>query len=353
MASGVGQMIRVVALTPRGAALARELCRDLAGSECWLPPAQAASDPRVRTFEQLAPVFEEAFRQGDQLVCVMAAGIVVRGIAPYLKGKDQDPAVVVVDETGRFAVSLLSGHLGGANHLARQVAELLNGTPVITTASDLQGLPALDLEALRAGLAIENLAAVRQVQMALLSGLKLRLVDPDGYLAHLVKDTPALFIREPDLDTALADRAPGVYAGFRERPWPRDWLVLRPRNLVLGMGCHQGTPAEEILQFIKDTFRKERLALASLKALATLEVKKAEPGLREAAATLGVEFLWFSKDELQQVPVPNPSPQAMRLVGVVSVSEAAALKAGGVEVVLPKVKGANATLAVARLPRAA
>jgi cobalt-precorrin 5A hydrolase len=344
--------IKVVALTRRGADLARQLCRALTEAECWLPRSQAAADPEIHTFERVAAVFQEAFRHGANLVCVMAAGIVVRGIAPHLRSKDQDPAVVVVDEAGKFAISLLSGHLGGANQLAGQVAQILKGTPVITTASDVQGLPALDLEAARAGLAIENLSAVRQVQMALLSGLPLRLVDPDGYLDPLAEENPELFICENDLDTALGGGWPGVYVGFRERAWPPAWLVLRPKNLVLGLGCHQGVPATEILRFIRDTFGKERLSLASLKALATIELKKEEPGLKEAAHRLGVEFIWFTKEELERVEVPNPAPQLVRLVGVVSVSEAAALKAGGVELILPKRKVSYATLAVARLPRA-
>lgn len=340
---------RVVALTPRGGALARSLCQGLPQASCWLPRVLAAGDPKVQTFDRVATVFQEAFQQGENLVCIMAAGIVVRGIAPHLSGKDKDPAVVVVDEAGQFAISLLSGHLGGANELARQVAQILNATPVITTASDVQGVPALDLVADRIGLAIEDRTAVSQVQMALLSGLKLRLVDPDGYLADVAAEYPELFTRENHLDTALAGGWPGVYVGFRERAWPKHWLVLRPRNLVVGMGCHKGTPAAEILGFIKDTFKKERLSLASLKALATIEVKKDEPGLKEAAARLGVEFIWFTKEELQDVKVPNPSQQLVRLVGVVSVSEAAALKGGGVELILTKRKGANATLAVARV----
>jgi cobalt-precorrin 5A hydrolase len=342
-------MIRVVALTPQGVVIARTLGRALTGAGCWLPRAQAIDAPEVNTFERVAQVFQEAFQQGEDLVCIMATGIVVRGIAPHLRGKDRDPAVVVVDEAGQFAISLLSGHLGGANQLARQVAQILNGTPVITTASDVQGLPPLDLAAAQAGLAIENPAAVRQVQMSLLSGLKLHLVDPHGYLADLAEGHAELFIGENDLDTALAGGWPGVYAGFRERAWPQHWLVLRPRNLVIGLGCHKGTPAAEILGFIKDTFKKARLSLASLKALATIELKKEEPGLQEAAARLGVEFIWFTKEELQTVKVPHPSPQVIRLVGVVSVSEAAALKAGGAELILPKQKAANATLAVARV----
>jgi cobalt-precorrin 5A hydrolase len=302
----------------------------------------------VLAFDSLAPVFQEAFELREDLVCVMAAGIVVRSIAPYLRGKDRDPAVVVADEAGKFAVSLLSGHLGGANDLARQVAAILGGTPVITTATDVRGLPALDSLAAARGWAIENLDGVRQVSMALLSGQAVRLVDPDGYLADVLEENPGLFIAANDLDAALAGAGPGVYVGFRERAWPPGWLLLRPKNLVAGMGCHRGTPAAEILEFLRRIFRQERLSLASLKALATIEAKKEEPGLRQAAAELGVEFVWFTKEELQEIPVPHPSKQAAKHVGAPSVSEAAALKGAGGELVLPKVKGANATLAVAR-----
>jgi cobalt-precorrin 5A hydrolase len=353
MGSAPERQIRVVALTPKGGALARKICRGLPGARCWLPRAQTGGDPQISIFERAATVFREAFQQGEHLVCVMAAGIVVRGIAPHLRGKAQDPAVVVVDEAGQFAISLLSGHLGGANELAREVAQILNATPVITTASDVQGLPALDLAAVRAGLRIENPAAVRRVQMALLSGLSLYLVDPDGYLADLVEEFPDRFIEQGDLDAALAAGGAGVYTGFRERAWPPAWLVLRPRNLALGLGCHRGAPAGDILGFIKDTFNRERLSLASLKVLATIETRKDEPGLKEAAAGLGVEFIWFTKAELQEVAVPNPSPQALRLAGVVSVSEAAALKAGGAELLLTKRKKDNFTLAVARVAPAA
>ncbi len=340
--------IKILALTPQGAALARRLSRGLPGAECWLSQAQAG-EPGDQVFANLAGAFRQAFAAGDNLVCVMAAGIVVRSIAPYLKGKAADPAVVVVDEAGRYAISLLSGHLGGANDLARQVAEVLGGTAVITTATDVQGLPALDVLAAQQGLAIENLPEVRAIHMALLAGRPVRLVDPQGFLAGAVAAYPELLIPEADLDRALAGGGPAVYVGFREREWPPEWLRLRPRNLVAGMGCHKGTPAAELLEFIKDTFRQAGLSLLSLKALATIEAKKAEPGLRQAARTLGVEFLWFTASDLEAIPVPNPSPRVTRHLGVASVSEAAALKAGGVELIVTKRKAANATLAVARV----
>ncbi len=340
--------MKILALTHQGAALARRLCGKLSGAQCWLPQAQA-TEVGDQAFSRLSDAFREAFEKRENLVCIMAAGIVVRGIAPYLKGKDSDPAVVVVDEAGRFAISLLSGHLGGANELARKVARILGGTPVITTATDVQGLPALDLLAVEHGLTIENLPEVRTISMALLEGRPVRVVDPDNYLAEMVSAYPERFAPEPDLDLALQAPGPTVYVGCRECPWPPECLRLRPRNLVAGMGCHKGTPAEELVEFIKQTFKQEGLSLLSLKALATIEAKKEEPGLRMAARSLGVEFLWFTATELQEIPVPNPSPRVARHMKVASVSEAAALKAGGVELIVTKRKAANATLAVARV----
>jgi cobalt-precorrin 5A hydrolase len=340
--------IKILALTPQGAVLARRLGRGLAGASAWLPES-LAGEPGDLAFSNLSEVFRQTFEGGENLVCVMAAGIVVRGIAPFLKSKAADPAVVVVDEAGRFAVSLLSGHLGGANDMAREVAKVLGGTPVITTATDVQGLPALDVWAAAKGLTIENLPEVRAIHMALLSGRPVRVVDPQGFLAEPLAAYPELFSPEPDLDRALADRGPAVYVGFRERDWPPGWLRLRPRNLVAGMGCHKGTPVAELVDFIKRTFAQEGLSLLSLKALATIAAKKEEAGLKMAARSLGVEFLWFTAKELQDIPVPHPSTRVARHLGVGSVSEAAALKAGGVELIVTKRKAANATLAVARV----
>lgn len=347
MATG-RRRIRVVALTPAGARLARRLCQVLDRAECWLPAARAVGDA-ARPFDCLAAVFAEAFARGEDLVCIMAAGIVVRQIAPFLQGKDRDPAVVVVDERGRFAISLLSGHLGGANELAGRVAAALGGTPVITTATEVQELPALDVVAAQNGLVIENLAGIKEVSMALLAGRPVRVVDPEGRLASALEKHPHLFYREDDLEAALAARPrPTVYVGFRERPWPPGWLVLRPRSLIAGVGCRKGAAAVEIVDFLKETFRRHGLSLLSLQALATIAAKKDEPGLQEAARRLKVKLLWFTAEELEQVPVPHPSVQATRYVGTKSVSEAAALKAAQGKLLVPKCKGANVTVAVAR-----
>lgn len=342
--------VRVVALTPRGAGVARRLAATLPQAVLWLPEKLAAGEAGCRGFGRLAEVAREAFARREDLVCVMAAGIVVRTIAPFLTHKAADPAVVVVDEAGRFAVSLLSGHLGGANDLARQVAAILGGTAVITTATDVAGLPALDVEAPRLGLELENLAAVRAVSMALLEGTPVTLVDPEARLLAVRAAHPECFVPLADLEQALGRPGPGVYVGCREHEWPPDWLRLRPRVLAVGVGCHQGIKEEAVLALVHEVFSRERLSLRCVKALATVAARKNEPGLQAAARRLGVEFLWFTATELAAVSAPNPSAVAARHLGTPSVAEAAALKAAGGSLLVPKVKAPHLTLAVAREP---
>ncbi|MBM4275103.1 MAG: cobalt-precorrin 5A hydrolase [Deltaproteobacteria bacterium] len=342
------QSIIIAALTPKGAALARRLREGLGNAICRLPRRFAQNRPEEAPFDRVAEVFQEAFFHQHPLVCIMAAGIVVRGIAPYLQSKGTDPLVVVVDEAGKFAVSLLSGHLGGANDLARRVALILGGQAVITTATDVNDLPALDVLAPRLGLVMENLDAVRDIHMALLEGEPVRLVDQEGCLTEALQQHPGLFARERDLAAALGVPGPGVYVGYKETNWPPAWLRLRPRVLVAGLGCHQGTPAEEVLNFLRQIFKREGLSLRSLKALATIEARKDAPGLKAAARELGVDLLWFSADSLKNIEAPNPSPAAARHLGVASVCEAAAMKAAGGPLIVTKCKSANVTLAVAR-----
>lgn len=340
----------VTALTPAGARLAARLAAALPGTALRLPAALALEFPGAAGFGKVAEVFAEAFAGRRDLICIMATGIVVRHLAPLLKGKDRDPAVVVLDEAGRFAVSLLSGHLGGANDLARRVALALGATPVITTATDVQRLPSLDSLARRLGLAVENLLAVAPVHMALLRGEPVRLVDRQGVLTESLGEWLGnLIVPETDLEAALSRPGPGVYVGVREGPVPEDWLVLRPRTLVVGVGCNRGTAAAEIAGLIAETLAAARLSRRAIKMLASIEAKRDEPGLLAAARELGVEIAWFTVEELKEVAVPHPSAVVARHMGVASVCEAAARRgAAGGELLIPKRKSTNATAAVAR-----
>ncbi|MEJ2431467.1 MAG: cobalt-precorrin 5A hydrolase, partial [Deltaproteobacteria bacterium] len=172
----------VLALTPGGSKLAAHIADNLEGSSLYLPAKEAGSFGGAHPFTDFHKTFAKCVEEHEGLVCVMATGIVVRLLAPLLNSKEEDPAVVVADEMGRNVISLLSGHLGGANRLARKVAAITGGGEVITTATDIQGKISFDELAKQAGLVIENLDRVKTMNMALLKQGQIGLYDPGNWL---------------------------------------------------------------------------------------------------------------------------------------------------------------------------
>ncbi|MDO0928310.1 precorrin-3B C(17)-methyltransferase [Streptomyces sp. TG1A-8] len=294
----------------------------------------AAWPDRTRVYD--GPVGEavrSAFAECGQLVCFLATGATVRLLAPLLGGKADDPGVVCVDEGGRFAVSLVGGHGGGANELAREVGALLGAEPVVTTATDAVDLPGLDT----LGLPFEG--AVAAVSRALLDG------EPVALEAEVPWPLPALPTSVRGSYTVrLTDRA--VEPGERE-------VLLRPPSLVVGVGASRGAPAEEVLGLIGEALREAGLSVRSVAELATVDAKSQEPGIVAAAERLGVPLVTYPAGRLAAVEVPNPSDAPLAAVGTPSVAEAAALVGGG-ELLVPKrrsaARPAMATCAVARRP---
>ncbi|MGQ5637029.1 MULTISPECIES: precorrin-3B C(17)-methyltransferase [unclassified Streptomyces] len=290
----------------------------------------AAWPDRTRVYE--GPVGEAvraAFAECEQLVCFLATGAVVRLLAPLLGDKTADPGVVCVDEAGRFAVSLVGGHGGGANELAREVGALLGAEPVVTTATDSVGLPGLDT----LGLPYEG--AVAQVSRTLLDG------EPVALEAELPWPLPPLPASPQGAYTIrLTDR--DMAPGERE-------VLLRPPSLVVGVGASKGAPAEEVLGLIEESLAQAGLSPRSVAELATVDAKAEEAGIVAAAGRLGVPLVTYGAEELAEVAVPNPSAAPLAAVGTPSVAEAAALLRGG-ELLVPKRKSAMATCAVVRRP---
>ena len=294
----------------------------------------AAWPDRTRVYEgPVGDAVRTAFAQCEQLVCFLATGAVVRLVAPLLSGKTEDPGVVCVDEGGRFAVSLLGGHAGGANELAREVGDLLGAEPVVTTATDAVDVAGLDT----LGLPVEG--DVAGMSRALLDGEAVAL------RAEVAWPLPPLpLAAEGAYTIRLTDRL--VEAAERE-------VVLRPPTLVVGVGASKGAPVEEVLGLVKEALREAGLSMASVAELATVDAKAGEPGIVEAARLLGVPLVTHSAEELAGVDVPNPSDAPLAAVGTPSVAEAAALVGGG-ELLVPKRKSAAspamATCAVVRRP---
>ena len=320
----------VIAFTRRGAALGRTLAGALGGK--LYAPARFAAEVGAEPAEDLNAWTGERWRDCRALVFVGAAGIAVRAIAPHVKDKFSDPAVVSVDEAGRFAVPLLSGHVGGANALAERVAALTGGQAAVSTATDVNGLFAVDVWAKEQGLAVTDRALARAVSAALLEGEAVGFRSDDG------APCPAGLTEGP--------AALGVWVTCRSGagPFPRT-LRLAPKRLILGIGCRRGTAVEAIEAAAAEALAGyEPLAVA---AVATIDLKQDEPGLRAFCTARDLPLLAFSAGELAAAEGEfTPSDFVKRVTGVDNVCERAAAAAGG-RIVVPKLAKNGVTVAVA------
>ncbi|MFC4612388.1 precorrin-3B C(17)-methyltransferase [Streptomyces maoxianensis] len=299
----------------------------------------AAWPGRTKVYE--GPVrdsVERAFAECEQLVCFLAAGAVVRIVAPLLADKSADPGVVCVDEGQRYAVSLLGGHGGGANALAAAVGDVLGAEPVVTTATDSAGIPGLDT----LGWPVEG--AVASVTRAVLDG------DPVALRADAVWPLPPL---PGNVTPGGEGAAAALHVTDRLVETGAYDAVLRPPSLVVGVGASKGAPVEEILSLVEAVLRDAGLSVRCVAELATVDAKADEPGIVGAAERLGVPLVTYAAERLAEIAVPNPSGAPLVAVGTPSVAEAAAL-AGGGELLVPKRKSspegraAMATCAVVR-----
>ncbi|MBM7488779.1 cobalt-precorrin 5A hydrolase/precorrin-3B C17-methyltransferase, partial [Micromonospora luteifusca] len=327
----------------------------------------AAAWPHARPVEgeTVADALRTAWAECDAVVAFLATGAVVRILAPLLGDKHSDPAVVVVDEAARHAVALLGGHAGGGNDLAEQIGAVLDARPVITTATDAVGLPGLDT----LGWPVQG--AVAAVSRAILDGEPVQLIaDADWPLPAL---PPNVHPQPAATDSAATDSGAGSAAtpepaadrgaeqgsGYRllvtDRVVPLDGrtAVLRPPSLVAGVGASRGVPAAEVTELLHRVLADAGLSPASLRCLASADVKADEAGILSTADAIGVPLVTWPATRLATVDVPHPSEVVRAAVGTPSVAEAAALlgpagRPGDATLLVGKTATAMATVAVAR-----
>lgn len=341
----------VYALTRRGAELARAIARSRAeaGETVLFLPRRLQGDfgPEAEYFDSSAQALAENFHRFTAHIVIGATGLVVRHLAPLIKSKKEDPAVVVLPQDGRFAVSLLSGHLGGANHLAEEVARLTGGQAVISTATDVEGLPALEMLARDHQLEIEDFARLPAVSRRLVEGEKVPVYDPEGYFRpHLAPwaEHFEFLERMPEPGSGPHIRV-DFRLGAENDP---EALVLRPPALALGLGCHVGIDRAELEDFIRLCLEQAGLSIKSVGLLSTVEIRAEEPAFLEMSRLLNRPLIIHSREELSRVETPNPSAKVLERIGVPSVCEAAAMLAARTDrLEIKKQKNSRATLAAA------
>lgn len=229
------------------------------------------------------------FEEMDALLFIGATGIAVRSIAPYIKDKTTDPAVLVMDEEKTYVISLLSGHLGGANALCERLAKQFQAIPVITTATDLHHVFAVDNFAKRNQLYIADMQLAKAISVALLHHIPVSIESDLPY-----RDTlPKGLINE---HTKL-----GIYIGiYRKQPYHQT-LSLIPKLLYVGMGCKKGTPKERLQVFLSEIFQTYQLHTNAIHSIVSIDLKKDEKGLCLLAAFYHVPFHTYAAEELRQV----------------------------------------------------
>jgi cobalt-precorrin 5A hydrolase len=358
--------IAVVAITRRGVETALKIKRalDNAGlSSVVYAPKKYSQNGVVPIDKKLAEFVKENYSSVDALVGVMASGIIIRFVAPLLESKLTDPAVIGVDASGKFVISLLSGHYGGANELARIIARGIGGTAVITTASDATGKQSVDELARTLHLTIlnpESLAAVNSV-----------IVNEDRLVVVLIGNVeiPLDQVGCYEVKRAkTASQALGIIDNYdagvlvTSEPPPRDVLridkvvkpftVLKTKRVIVGLGARKDSSVDSIIEAVDNALEQAHVQLASVDRFATVDIKRDSPAMIKALEELGKPLEFLSVDALRSVSYKDLSPDSKLVqekIGVGGVCERAALLAAGKnpELILKKTKLNGVTVAIA------
>ncbi len=350
--------IAVLAITPKGARLGLVLTRQYPEVMDLYVKGSLRESIEQKTF--IRSFYEGDFSQQVKhlwfhyqgIIFIMATGIVVRTIAPFVKDKNQDPAVVVIDEQGRFVISLLSGHLGRANDLCKEVAAVLGATPVITTATDAASIEAIDVWATRYALFIEPLQHIKHFNMHLLHGYPCVLWH-EPYLNVAPSTNPQIIIKKLPYVPQDQNHYHAVITPHQVVPGlPEPVLYLRPKILSIGVGCKRGTSADQIIEVLLQVLKENNLSPRCVKHLASLNIKKDEPGLLEAAQKIGCPVHFVNREDVINITRERNfkvSPFVQEKVGVPGVAEQAALLTSEEgELICPKTIAKSVTIAVAR-----
>lgn len=287
---------------------------------------------------RLGTFMEKIFKQYNEIIMIMSTGIAVRSIASCLDSKFVDPAVVVCDDTGKYAISLVSGHLGGANHLAMDIAKLIGAVPVITTASDNRKIESVDMLAKRLNLKVDDYEAAKRVTALMVNDWDVDIIDDYG----IFRDTNRFSLESKGL-IYIGDKAcPEIHKEYSEI------TCLRKKSLVVGIGCRKGIDSSTLYDAVSEIFKTNNLTTQSIKTIATIDIKSEEPAILDLAQSLSVELKIIEKKEILAVEhYFETSDFVQKSIGVGAVCEPAAwLASGKGKKIIGKKKSKGITLCI-------
>ena len=325
--------IAVMAVSPKGMNTARLLAENIKGCTVL-----------EKHDEQ---TMKEVFESYRQIIFVGAMGICVRTIAPFIKDKHTDPAVVCIDSCGNYAVPVISGHIGGANALAENVARITGGIAAVTTQSDNEGVWALDILGRRYGWKNECADMNNIIFMFVNKRQGALLIETRDsgtmMMERTVPENIKVFYRYEDIDFTKFSYLIAVTPFVHDAPVPSLWY--RPQTINLGIGCRRQCPVEGIAEYIKKELTAGGISPLSVKSISTIELKKDEPLIKELQHSFDeADVNIYGADELKDMDIPNPSDKVFEVTGVYGVAESSAMKAaGGARLIMEKQKGVLTT----------
>ncbi|MCM3392783.1 cobalt-precorrin 5A hydrolase [Cytobacillus oceanisediminis] len=352
----------LVAITKHGVAHARSYTEKFPYADLYYMKKFEQGDEEIRqiqlfdgTVRLLLPAL---FQQYKGIICIISLGAVVRMIAPLLIDKKKDPAVLVVDDKGQYVISVLSGHIGGANALTHEFAHAIEAAPVVTTASDVQKTIPVDLFGAQFGWVWDSEEKLTPVSASVVNEEHVAIVQEAGEKNWWTYDRelPENLKIYPSIEEAIKAKPQAALLITDRLMEPHEEVLLengvlyRPKSIVLGIGCNRGTSMAEIEQVIDETLAEMKLSKKSVKAVASINLKKNEAGLLELTSKYNWPFVTYTPEELNETPMQNPSDTVFKYTGAYGVSEPASMRyAKAKELLLEKKKSGNVTISIARV----
>jgi cobalt-precorrin 5A hydrolase len=294
----------------------------------------------------------ELFKENNALICIFSLGAVIRLIAPYLKDKKTDPAVIVIDDKTNFVISVLSGHIGGANELTEEIAEKLGALPVITTAADVNKTIAVDLVGREFNWKIDNDSTVTKISAHMVNeepiGVFQEVGDKNWY-----KKLPKNVVTYENIEDLKKSNSKAhliITDKLIDDEIINESVIYRPPSLVIGIGLHWDTTKETIREGIEFCLEKFKLSSKSIAKLVSIKKPEDVQGLIDLGKEMGIPVEYVNREDLAEISAPNPSETVKAFEGTASVSEAAAIKVSGGKLIFEKQKfPPNLTIAIARV----
>ena len=346
------EKVSVLAITKNGINIGEKLKELFPNWDIFVPSKLSNENKSITWYsEPTSDKIIELFKNSNALICLFSLGAVIRLIAPHLKDKKTDPAVIVIDDKTNFVISVLSGHIGGANELTQEISEKLNALPVITTAADVNKTIAVDLVGREFGWRIDDDTTVTKISAHMVNAEPIGVfqqTNDQKWYKQLPKNV-TIYDSLEELKKSNSKAHLIISDEIIDNELSQESVIYRPQSLVIGIGLHWDTTKDTIKEGIEHCLKKFNLSSKSIAKLVSIKKPEDVQGLIDLGKEMQVPVEYVDREELAEIITPNPSTTVKAFEGTASVSEAAAIKVSKGELIVEKQKfPPNLTVAIAR-----